>query len=734
MGSRQPVESPIIHLNGALPLSAETYSFIKAATTRALPGGENASHPSSEEAGFRPRGVKITPQISFPLMCPLSRPVDGSSEQVHQAVRLAAKSIGAETSFLVTLSGETMTLTTGLGTCDDWVLNFVEDVSNHTPNGWAPGRVLSYPSSGGSILTTVDIWHGEVFLGLLGTRRKGTVPLNSSQKYVLKAIAFELAEQLEAHRIGAAPVNAASQIDLITRLRLLESVVVNANDAILITEAEPVDMPGPCILYANPAFTRTTGYTLADVVGKSPRLLQGPLSGTEVPAIIHAALKAWEPVVVELVNYRKDGSTFWVELSISPVCDATGWFTHWVSVQRDVTERKALEAFPGLSTFPIRLLLLAIESVHTEDYLTQSLGQGYVIQTVHTCTELLEAVTTSAPEVILLDVVLPHVEATSMILNLNSDPVTSSIPIVIIAASKDEVSRVTALEAGATDYLIKPFSPKEVQMRIRAQVELQHLRRELLANQAVIRNAETLRQSEKLAVVGRLASSIAHEINNPLEAVTNLLYLAERTLPDCEAGDYVRQAQAEVVRISHITIQTLKFHKQSTAACPTDLEEILDGVLLLFKPKLDVAGLIIDRRYSPVPSVLAFEADLRQVFANLVSNAIDASTPGGHLWLRVRQQSGTNSISGIRITIADNGAGMSDVTREKIFDAFFTTKEMQGTGLGLWVSAGILKAHNAKIRVKSSQQVATHGTVFSIFLPHHALPSATRETSKMSAL
>ena len=121
---------------------------------------------------------------------------------------------------------------------------------------------------------------------------------------------------------------------------LLESVLAFANDSVLITEAEPLDAPGPRILYANEAFTRTTGYTLEEVLGKTPRLLQGPRSDRFALDRIRAALKAWQPIEVELINYRKDGTPFWVELSIAPVANAQGWYTHWISIQRDITERK----------------------------------------------------------------------------------------------------------------------------------------------------------------------------------------------------------------------------------------------------------------------------------------------------------------------------------------------------------------------------------------------------------
>ena len=136
------------------------------------------------------------------------------------------------------------------------------------------------------------------------------------------------------------------------RLRLLESVAVNSNDAVLITEAEPTGNAKnrPRILYANEAYFRMSGYTLEEITGKTPRIMQGPETDRETCARIRNALERRQPVVAELLNYRKDGSTFWVELSIVPVADETGWYTHWVSTQRDITARKESEAMLMLTT------------------------------------------------------------------------------------------------------------------------------------------------------------------------------------------------------------------------------------------------------------------------------------------------------------------------------------------------------------------------------------------------
>jgi len=168
--------------------------------------------------------------------------------------------------------------------------------------------------------------------------------LTPAQLYVLQTLASAIAEQRELSDLRtqqtATMQRHASRDE---RLRLLESVVVNANDAVLITEAEPTAEPGPRIRYANAAFTRATGYTLDEIIGKTPRILQGPETSEAARAKLRKALRAWRPVEVEFVNYRKDGTPFDVELSIVPVADETGWYTHWVSVQRDVTDRKIAE-------------------------------------------------------------------------------------------------------------------------------------------------------------------------------------------------------------------------------------------------------------------------------------------------------------------------------------------------------------------------------------------------------
>jgi diguanylate cyclase (GGDEF)-like protein/PAS domain S-box-containing protein len=163
--------------------------------------------------------------------------------------------------------------------------------------------------------------------------------LSAAQTYVLRSNAAHLATLFDLAALQERVDLADSSANL-ERLRLLESVAVHARDSIVITQAEPIDLPGPRIIYCNAAFTQATGYSAAEVMGLTPRLLQGPKTDPAARARLRQALAAWEPIEIEMINYRKDGTEFWVELSIVPVANEKGWFTHWVSVQRDITERK----------------------------------------------------------------------------------------------------------------------------------------------------------------------------------------------------------------------------------------------------------------------------------------------------------------------------------------------------------------------------------------------------------
>ncbi|MEO6911519.1 MAG: GAF domain-containing sensor histidine kinase [Edaphobacter sp.] len=230
--------------------------------------------------------------------------------------------------------------------------------------------------------------------------------------------------------------------------------------------------------------------------------------------------------------------------------------------------------------------------------------------------------------------------------------------------------------------------------------------------------AKALMQSEKLAAVGRLASSMAHEINNPLEAVTNLLYLSRQRATDPDLESWLDQAEQELRRISVIANQTLRFHKQTSKPQSINCHSLFSTILSVYESRIKNAGITIEKRKRATEPVECFEGDIRQVLGNVVSNAIDAMPMGGRLIVRSRE--GTNWRTGKRglvLTVADSGMGMSHDTQCRMFEAFFSTKGIGGAGLGLWISADIMHRHGGKITIRSSQESAQTGTVVSLFIP-----------------
>jgi len=223
---------------------------------------------------------------------------------------------------------------------------------------------------------------------------------------------------------------------------------------------------------------------------------------------------------------------------------------------------------------------------------------------------------------------------------------------------------------------------------------------------------KTLLQTEKLASVGRLASSIAHEINNPLEAVTNLLYLLDLRINDDGNRKLLRSAQEELARVSHIATHTLRFHKQSSDKTKVDVRAVFDLVLGLYRARLRDAGITSLNDSVGDSHLLCYEGELRQILVNLVANSFDAMRSGGKLILRSRQTVRAGSdLKVFRITIADTGSGMEPAVFERLFEPFFSTKGIGGTGLGLWITKDLVEKNRGTVRVRTSTRQGRTGTV-----------------------
>ena len=233
---------------------------------------------------------------------------------------------------------------------------------------------------------------------------------------------------------------------------------------------------------------------------------------------------------------------------------------------------------------------------------------------------------------------------------------------------------------------------------------------------------ETLKFNERLAATGRLAHVIAHEINNPLEAMSNLLYLAEQSA--AETGDtrsYVEQAAKELDRIGRITKQVLAYHRESTVPVVMNADEILEGVLAIFRSHIMANKVALDAHLKSSKQVFVLPGELRQVFSNLITNALDAmGQDGGTLRVRCFDTIDWQSKrKGIRFIFSDSGTGIQENLLASIFEAFFTTRGLKGSGVGLWLSAEILQKHDGKIRLRTRTTGTYRGTLFSVFLPRY---------------
>ncbi|MGC1295034.1 MAG: ATP-binding protein [Alloacidobacterium sp.] len=240
------------------------------------------------------------------------------------------------------------------------------------------------------------------------------------------------------------------------------------------------------------------------------------------------------------------------------------------------------------------------------------------------------------------------------------------------------------------------------------------------------RTEAALIATEKLAVAGRLAASIAHEIHNPLDSVANLHYLLARENDLDKRTEYLEMAQQELKRTMQISRTLLNLYREPIAPVDVDLKELLEGVLLLLQRRLDNQGIRVRQDFGGSFVVEVFPAELRQVFANVIANAVDAAGPEGRILIRMRGLPAEEFRgAGVVIQILDSGPGITDQASQKLFQPFFTTKGEQGTGLGLWVSSGIVQKHGGTIRIENSNDAELAGASVRVYLPARTLATAS---------
>lgn len=492
-------------------------------------------------------------------------------------------------------------------------------------------------------------------------------------------------------------------------------------------------------------------------------------------------------------------------------------------------------------------VLLADDNRDMREYVQRLLGRRYDVIATADGEEAFSRAVAEPPDLVLTDVMMPRMDGFGLLRALRSHGATAAVPVIILSARAGEEAESSGLEAGADDYLVKPFTARELMARVGSHISMHRLRTELTTREHELRtkaeqaerqyrtvlesisegfflvdrswriryanqqaaeigslelptfvgrslwdvfpelersafgrafqeamktgqvarvedyyratsrwihaNAypsseglsifaqdvterriqqEKLLLSEKLAATGRLAATIAHEINNPLESVLNLVYLARTTnSPVGMIRQYLSTAEKELTRVAHIARHTLGFYRETSVAADIDMPALIEEVLTVYDSRLRAASVEVRKEISIVPPVRALRGELHQVFSNLISNAIDAMREGGMLKVSIGE-AGSSFGPGVRVSVEDSGEGIPAENLPRLFEPFFTTKLSSGTGLGLWVVRQFVASWGGTISVNSSMEEKGHGTTFTIVLPLVALAENENQGGKTS--
>ena len=511
------------------------------------------------------------------------------------------------------------------------------------------------------------------------------------------------------------------------RLRLLESVIVNANDAILITEAEPIDRPGPRIVYANEAFFKTTGYTMEEVLGKTPRILQGEKTDRAQLGKIRAALEKWQPIIVEMINYRKDGSEFWVELSIVPVADENGWYTHWISSQRDITERRAREAAhyesEARKTAIVENSLDAIVTINAD---------GKIVEWNQAAEQIFGYTREQVKDRDLATLIIPEEFRRAHQDALRRYNQSGEAHIL------NQRLELPALRADGQEIIVEL-----IVTRLPTEGEalfagfMRDLTEQKLAESGLV---AALKEAERAnAAKSEFLSRMSHELRTPLNAIlgfSQILQMEEDMEPLMDvvsdihdAGKHLLLLINEVLDISRIEAGQLALSPEPVAVSEATSEAITLMAPLAAQQNVTLqADGVLD---SPI-YVMADRQRLVQCLLNLLANAVKYNRPDGHVYITCDSPRPEY----LRIAVRDTGVGIAPEKMSRLFTPFDRLGAEQGgiegTGLGLSLSKSLTEEMGGTLGVESTPG---QGSTFWIEFPtvESVLPCAPQQSERSSA-
>jgi signal transduction histidine kinase len=330
-----------------------------------------------------------------------------------------------------------------------------------------------------------------------------------------------------------------------------------------------------------------------------------------------------------------------------------------------------------------------------------------------------------AGAVILAEETLTLADISEWASRIAHQPSWSDLPVILLTIPGERSRRRMLAQAPLENLVLleRPVRPETFVSTVQAALRSrrrQYQIRDYLVERAITEDA--LRRSEKLAVAGRLAASMAHEINNPLASVSNLLYLIGVSTTLHESKQYGATAANELARVSELVAHTLRFYKEPAKPAMVQITEVVDSALVIYQSRFTSAGIAVERDFRENSPILAKAGELRHMVLNLIGNALEAIQRDGTVKIRIRntRELRNGARQGVRLTVADTGSGIQPEIRTRLFDPFVSTKGDTRTGLGLWMSSEIVRRHGGTIQVKSKVPPPYGGTVFSVFLPLHS--------------
>lgn len=514
-----------------------------------------------------------------------------------------------------------------------------------------------------------------------------------------------------------------------SHLRLLETAVSRQSDILLITEASPIDAPdGPRIVYVNDAFTRRTGYAREEVIGKTPRILQGEKTQKNELARIRKALKKWQSVRAELINYKKSGEEIWLELDIVPLADEKGWYTHWVSVERDITARKEVEEAVRVNEERFRLVASATNDVIWDwDLITDRLWWN-------------ESMTSQFGYD--RDALEPGLDSwTNRIHPKDQMRVVESIYAVIEGSDSNWLEEYYFLHADGREIIVvdRGFLIRDEAGRaVRMVGSMEDVTEQRMLD-------ERLRHSQKLETIGQLTGGVAHDFNNLLTVILgNAEILSDRLNEDESLKSLADMTISAAERGAELTNRLLAFARQQALQPKlVNLNHMLVGIETLLKRTLSEEVEIEIVQSETIPKIEVDPGQLEAALLNLVINARDAMPEGGRLIIEtetfVLDEDSTSGQLELEpgvyavLSVSDIGTGMDRETLEHAFEPFYTTKDVgKGSGLGLSMVYGFMKQSGGQARIYSE---VGEGTTVRLYFPQaesEQAPPAPEESREES--